>query len=295
MPEQSRPWISICSNTLTAEIDPQGAQLSALKDGSLDLLWDGNPAFWAGRAPILFPIVGALVDGSYRVGGESYHLSRHGFARGKSFSVVNTTSSSALFRLSADDGTLQVYPFRFELDVQFAVDGATLSVTTTVRNTGNEEMPASVGYHPGFRWPMPYGHPRASHFIEFDVNEPEPVRRIGTDGLLTPTPQPTPVAGRRLVLADSLFKDDVLIFDRLKSRSVTYGSDAGPQLRVSFPDAPYLGVWTKPGAPFICIEPWHGITDPQGFTGDFKDKPGVFVLAAGESLPTTMAIELLKA
>jgi len=294
MPEQSRPWVTIRSNTLMAEIDPQGAQLSTLRDGTLDLLWDGNPALWTGRAPILFPIVGALVGGSYRLGTETYHLSRHGFARGKAFSIVNTTPSSALFRLSVDDATLQAYPFHFELDVQFAIDDATLSVTTTVRNKGNEPMPASVGYHPGFRWPLPYGQPRASHFIEFEADEPEPVRRIGTDGLLTATPQPTPVAGRRLALADSLFKDDVLIFDRLKSRAVTYGSDAGPGLRVSFPDAPYLGVWTKPGAPFICIEPWHGITDPQGFTGDFKDKPGVFVVAAGESLSTTMDIALLK-
>lgn len=295
MPEQSRPWVSIRSNTLTAEIDPLGAQLSTLKDGTVDLLWDGNPALWAGRAPILFPIVGALVAGSYRLGAETYHLSRHGFARGKAFSVVDTTPSSVLFRLSTDDSTRQVYPFQFELDVNFTLAEATLSVTTTVRNKGSEDMPASVGYHPGFRWPLPYDQPRATHFIEFDVDEPEPVRRIGTDGLLTPMPQPTPVAGRRLILADSLFKDDVLIFDRLKSRSVTYGSDAGPRIRVSFPDAPYLGVWTKPGAPFICIEPWHGITDPQGFSGDFRDKPGIFVLAAGESLATTMDIELLKA
>ena len=295
MTEQSRPWVSIRSDKLAAEIDPQGAQLSTLKDGILDLLWDGNPALWAGRAPILFPIVGALVGGSYRLGTETYHLSRHGFARGKAFAIVNTTPSTALFRLSADAVTLQVYPFRFELDVQFAVDGATLSVTTTVRNKGNEDMPASVGYHPGFRWPLPYGQPRASHFIEFDANESAPVRRIGTDGLLIAAPVATPVVGRRLALDDALFQDDVLIFDRLESRSLTYGSDAGPRIRVSFPDAAYLGVWTKPGAPFICIEPWHGITDPQGFTGDFKDKPGVFVLAPGESLSTTMTIALLNA
>lgn len=295
MTEQSRPWVSIRSDKLAAEIDPQGAQLSTLKDGAVDLLWDGNPAQWAGRAPILFPIVGALAGGSYRLGAETYHLSRHGFARGKAFAIVNTTPASALFRLSADDTTRQVYPFRFELDVQFAIDGATLSVTTSVRNRGNEDMPASVGYHPGFRWPLPYGQPRAAHFIEFDANEPAPVRRIGADGLLIAAPAATPVVGRRLALADALFQDDVLIFDRLESRSLTYGSDAGPRIRVSFPDAAYLGVWTKPGAPFICIEPWHGITDPQGFTGDFKDKPGVFVLAPGESLSTTMTIALLKA
>lgn len=293
MTELSHPWVSIRSDELAAEIDPQGAQLSTLKDGNLDLLWDGNPALWAGRAPILFPIVGALAGGSYRLGAETYHLSRHGFARGKAFAIVNTTRSSALLRLSADDATLQVYPFRFELDVQFSIDEAMLSVTATVRNKGTEDMPASVGYHPGFRWPLPYGQPRASHFIEFAMDEPAPVRRIGADGLLIAAPVATPVVGRRSALADALFQDDVLIFDRLKSRSVTYGSDAGPRIRVNFPDAPYLGVWTKPGAPFVCIEPWHGITDPQGFTGDFKDKPGVFVLAPGKSLATTMNIALL--
>jgi galactose mutarotase-like enzyme len=292
MAEPSRPWISIRSNSLTAAIDPLGAQLSTLKDGTQDLLWDGNPALWTGRAPILFPIVGALAGGSYRLDGQTYPLSRHGFARGKPFSVVDTTPSSALFRLCADDATLQVYPFHFELDVHFAIDGATLSLTTTVRNKGNADMSASVGYHPGFRWPLPYDQPRSSHFIEFEVAEPDPIRRIGTDGLLTPSSVPTPVTGRRLALADALFQDDVVIFDRIKSRAVTYGSERGPRIRVSFPDAPYLGVWTKPGAPFICIEPWHGITDPQGFTGDFKDKPGIFVLAAGEILSTTMAITL---
>jgi galactose mutarotase-like enzyme len=292
MSEQSRPWVGIRSNTLTAEIDPLGAQLSTLKDGTRDLLWDGEPALWAGRSPMLFPIVGALAGGSYRWGAQSYSLSRHGFARGKPFSIIDTTSSSALFRLRADDATLKVYPFRFELDVQFAIAGATLSVTTTVRNQGNADMPASVGYHPGLRWPLPYDQPRSSHFIEFEFAEPEPVRRIGTDGLLTPHPEATPVAGRRLALVDSLFQNDVLIFDRIKSRSVTYGGESGPRIRVRFPDAPYLGVWTKPGAPFICIEPWHGITDPQGFTGDFADKPGIFILAAGECLSTTMEITL---
>lgn len=292
MPEPSHSWVSIASSTLTADIDPLGAQLSTLKDGQRDLLWDGKPALWAGRAPILFPIVGALAGGSYRLGAESYPLSRHGFARGKPFAVVDARPSSALFRLSADDATLQVYPFQFELDVQFAIEGVTLSVTTTVRNKGNEDMPASVGYHPGFRWPLPYDQPRAAHFIEFEVAEPEPVRRIGTDGLLRPDPEATPVVGRRLALSDALFQNDVLIFDRIKSRAVTYGGESGPRIRLGFPDAPYLGVWTKPGAPFICIEPWHGITDPQGFSGDFKNKPGIFVLAAGESQSTSMQITL---
>jgi galactose mutarotase-like enzyme len=296
MPDQSRPWIHLSSVELIAEIDPQGAQLSILRDrAGRDLLWDGDPAVWAGRAPLLFPIVGVLAGGSYRLGSKSYHLARHGFARGKVFSIQNTTSSTADFRLCADEASLQVYPFRFELDIHFELIGATLSLTTSVRNNGDGDMPASFGYHPGFRWPLPFGQPRSSHVIEFETDEPAPVRRINAAGLLTPDRHPTPIANRRLALTDELFQDDVLILDQIKSRSVIYGSIVGPRLKVSFPDAPYVGIWTKPEANFICIEPWHGITDREGFSGDFEEKMGVFILRAGEALSTTMAITLVSA
>jgi galactose mutarotase-like enzyme len=294
MTDQALPWVVLRSSDLTAEIDPHGAQLSTLRDrAARDLLWDGNPAVWTGRAPLLFPIVGVLVDGSYRCGAQIYRLPRHGFARGKTFSIEDATSSTAVFKLNADEASFQVYPFRFELAIRFELLGPTLSLTTSIRNNGDSDMPASFGYHPGFRWPLPFGQARSSHFIEFESEETAPVRRIDSAGLLTLTRHPTPVSHRRLRLDDALFEDDVLIFDQVKSRSVIYGTDHGPRLRVSFPDAPYLGIWTKPGAHFICIEPWHGITDCQGFSGDFKEKTGVFLVPAGGALATTMAITLM--
>ncbi|HEY3656441.1 MAG TPA: aldose 1-epimerase family protein [Steroidobacteraceae bacterium] len=289
------PWVHLSSGDLTAEINPLGAQLSSLRDrAARDLLWDGDPAVWAGRAPLLFPIVGVLAGGSYRLGSKTYHLSRHGFARDKLFSIEKTTASTAVFRLSADEASFQVYPFRFELDVHFELTGPTLSMTTWVRNKGDEDMPASCGYHPAFRWPLPFGQQRSSHFIEFETDEPAPIRRIDSAGLLTPERQPTPIAHRRLALTDALFQEDVVIFDQIKSRSVLYGGKDGPRIQVSFPDAPFLGVWTKPGAQFICIEPWHGVTDSAGFSGNFKDKAGVFVIAAGEAFSTKMAITLTE-
>jgi galactose mutarotase-like enzyme len=294
MPDQARDWVSITSGALTAEIDPRGAQLSSLKDrGGLDLLWDGDPTVWAGRAPLLFPIVGVLVGGVYRLGTKTYALSRHGFARDKRFSIASHDAFTASFVLDADDATRRVYPFPFELNVRYELSGATLRVTAQVRNRGASDMPASFGYHPGFRWPLPFGQARDSHFIQFESDEPAPVRRIDAAGLLTPVRHPTPIAERRLVLTDALFREDVLIFDQLRSRSVTYGGRDGPRLRIAFPDAKYLGLWTKPGAPFICIEPWHGITDPLGFSGDFMQKPGVFVLQPGATLAAKMDITLL--
>jgi len=294
MTDQPRPWVSLSSGKLTAEIDPRGAQLSTLRAGGSDLLWNGDPSVWAGRAPLLFPIVGVLAGGTYRLGSKTYPLSRHGFARERFFTLKNSSRSAAAFSLHADESTRSVYPFQFELDVRYELSGATLAVTTTVSNLGAPDMPASFGYHPGFRWPLPFGQPRSSHFIEFENDEPEPVRRIDAAGLLTPVRHPTPIANRRLNLADALFQEDVLIFDQLKSRSVRYGGSAGPRLRIDFSDAAYLGVWTKPGANFICIEPWHGITDPEGFSGDFMEKPGVQVLKAGESFFAKVDITLLE-
>jgi galactose mutarotase-like enzyme len=293
MADPQNSWIPLSSTELHAEVNPLGAQLSILRDrNGYDLLWNGDAAVWNGRAPLLFPIVGELANGRYRVGGATYRLARHGFARGKLFEVVATTVDAALFRLQADESTLPIYPFRFELDVRFAVSGATLSITTSVRNMGSESMPASFGYHPALRWPLPYGQERAGHFIEFAGPEPAPIRRLSAAGLLTPQPYPTPVSGRRLVLEDSLFQNDAVIFDQIRSRSVSYGAASGPRIQVSYPDMPSLGVWTKPGAHFICIEPWHGMADPEGFSGELAAKPGVFTLAPGAVRSLEMSITL---
>jgi len=291
--QESGSWVKVRSATLTAEINPLGAQLSTLRDREgRDLLWNGDAAVWAGRAPILFPIVGSLAGGRYRLGGRSFALSRHGFARGKPFEVVATTPSSATFRLRADEATLAVYPFPFELDVSYVLASSTLSVSASVRNTGNEPLPASLGFHPGLCWPLPCGAARAAHFIEFEADEPAPIRRIDADGLVKPEGFPTPVVNRRLMLSDELFRDDVMILDPIRSKSLRYGAAQGPQIEVRFPDAQYLGLWTKPGAPFICIEPWQGITDPAGFADDFTRKPGVFIVEPGASRSLNMGITL---
>jgi galactose mutarotase-like enzyme len=286
--------VAFRSAELRAEVNPLGAQLSVLRDRSgNDLLWNGDPSVWAGRAPLLFPIVGALAGNTYRVDSKPYRLPRHGFARTSAFQLVNASAAGAVFSLKADAASREVYPFDFELEVRFALEAATLIVETLVRNRGEGPMIASFGYHPAFRWPLPYGRSRAAHYIEFNEDEPAPVRRLDSDGLLLPERFPTPVEERRLALDDALFEQDVVIFDDLRSRSVTYGAADGPRIRLGFPDAPYLGLWSKPQAQFVCIEPWHGVADPEGFSGRFSAKPGVFVLAPGASMPTRITITLL--
>jgi galactose mutarotase-like enzyme len=294
MSEQTTPWLKLGSSQLSAEVDPHGAQLSILRDADgRDLLWNGDAAVWAGRAPLLFPIVGALAGGEYRLGDRRYALARHGFARGLRFEVLRSEAQHALLRLGSGPATLDRYPFEFELDADYLVEGATLTVTATVRNTDAAPLPASFGYHPAFRWPLPYGAERGSHYVEFELDEPAPMRRLDGQGLVIAQQSPTPIAQRRLHLDDALFTEDVVIFDRVRSRSVSYGAPSGPRLEVRFPDSPYLGLWTKPGAGFICIEPWNGIADPQGFSGDFTAKPGVFMVAPGAQKSLRMAISLL--
>lgn len=294
MTDTQPSWVVLRSDDLTAEINPFGAQLSRLRDGAgRDLLWDGNPAVWAGRAPVLFPIVGTLAGGSYLFESKRYALSRHGFARNMPFETVTATGAAAVFRLRATDATRAVYPFEFELDVRFALAGAELSVTATVRNVGERELPASLGFHPGFRWPLPFGETRESHFLRFDVDETAPARRIDAQGLVSAELHPTPIVRGRLALSDELFTTDVLIFDQLKGHSVSYGSDKGPRLEIRYPDAEYLGIWTKPGSEFLCIEPWQGISDPAGFTGDIRQKPGIFQVSPGSEHSLSMSIVLI--
>ena len=282
----------IASDLLTAEISEQGAELSRLTDAAgCDWLWNGDPAFWAGRAPILFPIVGTLKNDHYRWRGRDYHLGRHGFARKRRFTLVEQDGDALLLRLEADDETRAVWPFEFRLDLVFTLRGSTLSLTARVGNRGIDPMPVSFGFHPALRWPLPGTPGKAGHFIRFDRPEPEPIRRIDTDGLLDPTPRATPVEGDLLALDDALFVEDALIFDQLKSRRLSF-EGPGARVAVDFAGMPDLGLWMKPGAEYLCIEPWHGFSDPAGFDGSIDEKPGTVIIAPGSERSFGMAMTI---
>lgn len=279
----SSDHVTIASPALSAEISPLGAELQALRDAhGRDLLWNGDPAFWTGRAPILFPTVGTLRDDRYRLGDRTFTLPRHGFARRKTFEVAERGVDRATFRLEADDDTRAVYPFEFRLDLVFAIEGSHLSMTGVLTNTGDEALPAGFGFHPAFRWPLPYGEPRAAHEIVFESDEPAPIRRLGKDSLVSPVPVPTPVVGRMLKLEDGLFANDAVIMTDPVSRRLAYGAPTGPKLVVDYADFPQLGIWSKPGAGYVCIEPWQSFASYSDFAGELWDKPGIVRLAPGE-------------
>jgi galactose mutarotase-like enzyme len=284
--------VTLSGSELQAQISPFGAELVRLRDrNGHDLLWDGDPAFWTGRSPLLFPIVGRVRDDRARISGKEYSLKQHGFARTMPFALVTATDSSCQFRLTANAVTLSQYPFEFQLDVSYGLEGSTLLVQAAVMNTGKPVMPLSFGFHPAFRWPLPEGGAREAHAIRFDRPEPHPIRRP-RDGLIGATPHPTPVEGNRLPLRDDLFVEGALVFDQLNSRVVHYSAPGCRAIRVAFSGLPHLGLWTKPGAGFICIEPWHGYADPEDFAGDLADKPGTVHLGPGAVHTFEMAVSV---
>ena len=282
--------IDIAAAGVRARVSMLGAELRALHDGAgRDLLWDGDPAWWTGRAPILFPVIGLLASGGYTLGGQRYEMPKHGFARRSRFTVVERSAGSVTMRLEDSAATREVYPFAFALDIGFACGEDGLRVSAAVRNRSGEPMPASFGFHPAFRWPLPGGGARTDYRVTFAAAEPAPIRRIGPDGLL-PDGLASPIQGRELVLRDELFVDDAIILDRVASRSLVFGSPGRAAVRVGWENLPVLALWTKPGAPFLCVEPWAGLPDPAGWTGDFALKPGGFVVPPGAVWRCAMTI-----
>ncbi|PWR18748.1 aldose 1-epimerase family protein [Zavarzinia compransoris] len=265
--------IELNAGDWTAEINSFGAELSRLHHQSHgDLLWPAAEP-WRRHAPNLFPIVGKLAGGRLRHQGRDYDLGQHGFARDREFGIAARAWDAAVFRLSDDEDTRRHYPFPFILDIGYRLTAAGLDITYDVINPTPGPLPFSIGAHPAFRWPLDRAAAKTAHWLEFDAPEPAPIRRLA-EGLLAPEPQPSPVRGRRLDLDDSLFAADAVIMDRLASRGLVF---AGPGLglRIAWTGFSELGLWMKPGADYLCIEPWAGFADPLGFAGEFSEKPGL--------------------
>ena len=266
---------------LSVAVKAAGAELVTLSAGGTELLWQAGPA-WPRHAPVLFPIVGRLADDALLHDGRRFRMTQHGFARDRDFDWLDRTADGCRLRLTEDPHSLALYPFRFALEIAYRIEGPRLSVDYTLRNPGEAVLPASIGAHPAFRWPLADGLGKPAHRLVFEQPEPAPIRRVA-GGLLRPDSVPSPIEGRVLALNDALFADDAVILDRLASRSVRYEADGAPQaMTVGWHGMEQLGIWSKPGADFLCIEPWHGLASPAGFSGAFVDKPGLMHLAPGE-------------
>jgi galactose mutarotase-like enzyme len=280
------------SGKISATIKAKGAELCSLKNAEgLELLWQAGPA-WRWHSPNLFPIVGQLKNDELRHRGKTCPMTRHGFARDMTFEWSERGRTSCSLVLADDATSHRHFPFAFRLTVTYAVDDVNLDVHFAISNTGEETLPASLGGHPAFNWPLLPGLPKEAYGIHFLNAEPAPIRRL-SGGLLRDRPEPTPIAGQYLALSEQLFVDDAIILDHLASTSIRYAADRGPSITMQWQGFRELGIWSKPdGAPFICLEPWRGFASPFDFDGEFFDKPGIMTIEPGRTEILTYRISV---
>ncbi len=264
----------------------RGAELKSIKKDGVEYLWQGHADIWAGQAPLLFPICGGLKDDMYVFEGKEYIMQKHGFARLADFDVEESSESSATFLLKSSAETLKSYPFEFELRVIYSLTESGVKVTYRVTNVGNKSMYFSIGSHEGYATP--------EGVEDYDVIFPqkETLSAYMLDGnLLQKNKLPIIKDSDRIALYDKYFLIDALVFKDLKSESATLRNrKTGRFVKIDFPGKPYFLIWHKYGAPYICLEPWCGIQDPQITDHDITKKEGVVALPEGEIYEITHEI-----
>jgi galactose mutarotase-like enzyme len=267
------------SHGITATIKADGAELCSLRNAEgQELLWQAGEA-WPRHSPLLFPIVGRLKNDELHHRGKTYPMTQHGVARDHRFEWLERRPDCCRLVLTDNPATLARYPFAFRLEVTCTVNDADLNITLAVTNTGNEMLPASIGGHPAFNWPLLPGLAKEAYTLAFSHDETAPIRRL-QGGLMLATPEPTPIGGKTLALSERLFDDDAVILDHPASTSVRFAAGRGPSIEMSWDGFRELGIWSKSGGvPFLCIEPWHGFASPVEFDGEFTDKPGLMHIA----------------
>jgi galactose mutarotase-like enzyme len=272
--------IHIGSGAARASVAPQGAEIMAWSVDGRPLLWAPDPAVWPEIAPLLFPVVGWTRNGEARVGGQTYPLALHGFARHRMFQVVACTGDAVRLELNSDVETRRLYPFDFALTVEHAVGEGALSTILTVANAGPEPMPYACGLHPGFRWPFAGGAPD-DYRLRFEKPENPVVPRIAPGGLIARATRRLPTEGNLLPLSAALFDNDALCFLDAASKSLRFEAPNGAAIEIETEDFPHIGIWCRPGHGYLCIEQWTGFSDPELFAGDLFEKPSIRVLPPG--------------
>jgi len=281
---------TITQSGLTATIDTKGAELVSLKNNTngREYIWEGNPDFWGKHSPVLFPIVGTLKNGSYTFNNQSYALPRHGFARDCHFELIEKAEDKAVFSLKSNAESLQKFPFKFELQISYAIQNARLSIGYKIINNEDFTMPFSIGAHPAFALPEKF----ESYALQLEKAEDLQCFEL-QDDLLSNTFHTVKTQNGLLPLTYSLFEKDALIIKKMQSKSITILENNAPLLLFRFDDFPNFGIWTKPGAPFLCLEPWLGYSDTLHASGNLVEKEAIQLLDAKHSFSCRFSIEIL--
>ncbi len=260
---------------ISIEVKKFGAELSSFKskENGIEYLWQGNPDVWYGQSPILFPIVGTILNNKFKFDGIEYEMPKHGLARKRDFELKEQGDNYIILTQSWNDETLEKYPFKYVLDVEFKLDGKKLIVTHTVKNADEKTMYFSIGAHPGFNC-------KIGDYIEFEENETLVCEKINTEALLDGIHYPTLNNEKVFKITADVFDADAHVLSGMKSDTLYLKTASGKELiKFNFGNPPHLGLWAKPGAEYVCIEPWYGINDAPVETPDFSQKRDIQKLA----------------
>ena len=285
--------MKLSNNEITIEVAPHGAELVSLKKRGREYMWSGDPAFWNRHAPILFPAVGKPFNNEIRIDGQVYPMKQHGFARDCEFEEV------AEGRLRMKDVRPANYPYRFALEAAYKLEGSRVEITWTVENLGDRDLFAQIGAHPAFQLPD-YDPADAVHgFVRYYDACGRPVCPVVVsdldDGNRVPRPEPVHLPAE-MPVTDETFAHDAWIIEEMQVTGTELCDKQGKAfLRVDCPLAEAYGIWAphKPGCPFVCLEPWCGLCDRKGFTGDISDRTYIHCVAPGDKYSFTYSITAL--
>lgn len=287
---------TLSNGILTVQVSELGAELQSIKKNGHEYLWQGDPAFWGRRSPVLFPIVGSVWEKKYRVNGTEYEMGQHGFARDMEFSLVSASDDEVWYRIESSNDTLQVYPWQFVLEIGYRLSGNSIEVLWKVTNPSDEEIFFQIGAHPAFNYPdYDVQKPERGYFV-FDRSEGLQCVRIKEKGCVDAESRYPLILTDGAIPLDWKTYDEIDTFvlqDSQVSRVSLLRPDKSPYLTVTF-DAPVLGLWSPPGknAPFVCIEPWFGRCDQAGYEGDFRNRDWMNALAPGKVFSASYTITL---
>lgn len=271
-----------------------GAELCSFKSKQTgtEFIWKGDERIWGSTAPVLFPIIGALKGNSYIFNGKTYKLPKHGFVRHNEHLIFDKLSNTVLkVILHSSEDTLVMYPFEFRFEIVFELIENALHIHHKVINKGMKEMLFSLGGHPAINCPIYKNEKYSDYYVDFHDPVNLQTHLLSADGLVTSNMHSVLVNERALDLTENLFDKDALIFKNISSKVATVKSkNHQTEVTFKYPDFTNLGIWAKPKAPFVCIEPWLGVADFENTSGNLSKKDGIITLPASQSFEASYSI-----
>jgi galactose mutarotase-like enzyme len=269
---------SIENERLSAKFRTQGGELIELFDKITQThrLKQGT-LFWSYYAPILFPIVGRSFNDTIRFQGKSFLIGKHGFLRKSLMKLHEHNAQHIAFQLESNSETLKIYPFVFQIFIEYTLEGRTLKNSYTLINKDEKNLSFQIGAHPAFHLHAFKNLDLENHYLEFSHNEKNIRYLINSDGYFTGETEIIPLENQKLFLKDSFFEQDAIILKNIHSRNISLKNlknEHGITVHLTSANVNnyHLGIWKPVKADFVCIEPWAGCADPRDFYGDFTEK-----------------------